>query len=107
VTEGPYAFVQRRFTELLPDCDETLRDLYALLALMVGPYAHNCDVHDAWALWRARSAPDHDALVSYHRLPPETAALDDPYTRAVNVVGRELDALYGGLSACAPDEEQE
>jgi uncharacterized protein YuzE len=95
-----YAFVQRRFAELLPDCDDTLRDLYALLVFIFGPFVvHNGDVHDAWALWRARSAPDHDALVPYHRLAPETAALDDPYTRVVNVVGRELGALYGARGA--------
>lgn len=105
MTEGPYAFVQRRFAELLPDCDETLRDLYALLALIVGPYVHNGDIHDAWALWRARSAPDHAALVPYDRLPPHTAALDDPYTHVVNVVSRELGALYGAPSACAPEEQ--
>lgn len=83
-----YAFVQRRFTELLPDCDETLRDLYALLAIMTG--RDNSDVHDAWALWRSRSAPDHAALVPYQDLPIEVARLDDPYVRVVRVVRREL-----------------
>ncbi len=94
IDANPYAFVQRRVAELLPDCDDTLRDLYALLVLVVGPDADNGDIHDAWALWRARSDPSHKALVPYYRLPPEIAILDDPYTRALRVVSRELGALY-------------
>lgn len=86
-------YVQRLRAALapkLPDCDDTLIDLYVLLGLMysdMGVIAS--DVHNAWAVWRNKTNPEHPAIVPFEQLSPEVQALDDKYVDAIVAAVRE------------------
>lgn len=66
-----------------PDLDPALLDLYTLLALTTGANTSMENVHDAWALWRSRTQPDHPSLVPFEELSEETQELDRPYAEAI------------------------
>jgi hypothetical protein len=79
-------YVQRITGELaarLPDCDPTLISLYALLALEFGLEVDECMVHNAWAVWRNLTDPDHRSLIPFPFLAPEVQRLDTPYAQAI------------------------
>lgn len=44
------------------------------------------DVHDAWAVWRAPTRPDHPALAPFDHLTPDVQALDAPYAEAIRKI---------------------
>ncbi len=86
-------YVQRvssRLADLLPDCDDELLDLYALLVLTRGQETTLQDVHDAWSVWCCAIDPGHRALVPFAQLPPEVRELDRPYRLAIRRVADEL-----------------
>ncbi|MEV0220839.1 hypothetical protein [Streptomyces sp. NPDC050704] len=66
-----------------PGLAPELLDLYTLLALVQGPNVRLADIHDAWAIWRSRTRPDHRSIVPFNDLTPEVQALDQPYADAV------------------------
>lgn len=70
----------------LPDCDFGLLRLYALLVFTCGTETTLEDVHDAWAVWRASTRPDHPALVPFDQLTPDVQALDGKYADAIRKV---------------------
>lgn len=72
----------------MPDCDDDLITLYALLVLTLGDGATMVDIHDAWALWRKKDMPNHSALIPYEELAPEIQELDRPYMDAVRRVAQ-------------------
>lgn len=76
----------------LPGLDEDLCRLYAQLALVKGEETTMEDVHDAWALWRLRTRPDHPSIVPFADLSPEVQELDRPYAEAIRAVARSLSA---------------
>ncbi len=78
--------------EALPGLDEDLCRLYAQLALVKGEKTSLEDVHDAWALWRLRTRPDHPSIVPFEELSPEVQELDWPYADAIRAVARLLKA---------------
>lgn len=63
----------------LPDIEPDLAELYALLALTRGGECTLQDVHDAWAIWRNRSNPDHHSLIPFQYLSTEVQLLDGEY----------------------------
>ncbi len=75
----------------LPDVQDELIDLYALLALTQGQRTSMQDVHDAWAVWRSRIRPDHPDLVPFKDLAPSIQELDRKYLAAVLHVVFRLD----------------
>lgn len=75
-----------QLSERLPDCDRDLINLYALLALSTGASTTLEDVHDAWAVWRVATRPDHPAVVPFSELSEHTRELDRPYMNAIHQV---------------------
>jgi hypothetical protein len=73
-------------TQALPDLEPDLIRLYALLALVKGEQATLADVHDAWAIWRDQTRPDHRSIVPFDELTPETQELDRPYMEVIRAV---------------------
>jgi len=71
----------------LPGLEPALLDLYTLLGLVKGVNASMEDVHDAWAVWRARSRPDHRSLVPFDQLTEEVQELDRKYAETIAEVG--------------------
>lgn len=78
----------------LPDLDPELVRLYTLLVLTKGEGTTMRDVHEAWAIWRDRTVPDHRSIIPFEQLAPSTQELDQPYMegihRAARVLGVEL-----------------
>lgn len=74
----------------MPGEDPDLIHLYTLLALTKGEATTLADVHDAWALWRMQTRPDHPSLVPFGELTPETQEYDRPYMEAIHQVAREV-----------------
>ena len=67
----------------LPGLEPALLDLYALLILARGVNTSLRDVHDAWAVWRSRSRPDHQSIVPFDEHTEEVQELDRKYADAI------------------------
>ncbi|MFD1546975.1 DUF7701 domain-containing protein [Nonomuraea guangzhouensis] len=67
----------------LPGLEPSLLDLYTLLAMTKGVNASMEDVHDAWAVWRSRSSPDHRSIVPFDQLDVDVQELDRKYADAI------------------------
>jgi hypothetical protein len=70
--------------ELDAGCDPALVRLYTLLALTKGAATTLENVHDAWALWRMETHPDHPSIIPFPELSPEVQELDREYTEAIH-----------------------
>lgn len=70
--------------------DDDLLNLYTLLVFVHGESCRLEHVHDAWALWRNHSKPDHPSLVPFKDLDTETKELDRKYTEAIQEVAKAL-----------------
>ena len=71
-------------SEALPGLEPDLVRLYALLALVKGDRTTLADVHDAWAVWRDQTRPDHPSIVPFADLTVEVQELDRPYAVAIH-----------------------
>lgn len=65
------------------ECEPELLDLYCLLVLTRGRDCTLEDVHDAWAVWRNMTAPDHQSITPFAALTPEIQKYDAPYRDAI------------------------
>jgi hypothetical protein len=65
-----------------PDLDALFR-LYAVLALVKGEAVTASDVHDAWSAWMLNRGEDHESVVPFEALAPDTQAEDVPFTEAI------------------------
>lgn len=74
----------------IPGNDPDLLRLYALLVMSTGVNTTMENIHDAWALWRIATRPDHPDLVPFDRLTPEVREYDRPYMDAVIRVAEEI-----------------
>lgn len=72
-----------------------LAPLYALLVLTRGDRTTLSDVHDAWALARTATRPDHPDLVPFDELDASVAEWDRPFMEAIYAVARDLDDEAG------------
>jgi hypothetical protein len=72
------------------EVDNDLLNLYSLLVLVKGTSCTLEDVHDAWAVWRSNSQPNHHCLVPYKELSGQTKEKDRPYQEAIVSVCEEL-----------------
>jgi len=77
------AVMLRSLKALLPDCDPDLLRLYALLAFVTGGGTTLENVHDAWALWRTATRPDHPSIVPFAELTTQVQELDRKYRDAI------------------------
>lgn len=66
------------------DNDRPLLDLYTLLVLTRGMDCTCEDIHDAWAIARQRTRPEHPALVPFGELTPNVQAYDVLFRDAVH-----------------------
>lgn len=83
--------VRSQLADRLPHLDPALLDLYTLLALEFGTTTDQVMVHNAWAVWRNRSQPDHPSLIPFPYLAPEVQELDEPYADAIRQAARAFD----------------
>lgn len=74
------------------DVEDDLLDLYTLLVFVTGVDTELEDVHDAWAIWRNRTNPSHEALLPFSDLPEETRELDRKFVNAIRETAREVAA---------------
>ena len=74
----------------LPGQDDALLDLYLLLVLSQGAFVTLEDVHDAWAIWRSRTRPDHKSIIPFNDLTEEIQELDRKYMDAIVRVSDQL-----------------
>jgi len=63
--------------------EQDLLDLYTLLVLTKGESCLLVDVHDAWAVWRNKTVPEHRSLIPFRDLSPEVQELDREYMVAI------------------------
>lgn len=75
--------------------EKDLLRLYALLALTRGTDTTLEDVHDAWALWRNETNPQHRSLRPFDALTIDVQELDRRYADAIH---RAAGRLPGGQS---------
>lgn len=80
-----------KLNEKLPGQDPQLIKYYALVALTWGQQTSCLEVHDAWALWRNDTRPDHPDLIPFQHLSAEVQELDEKYAVAIREVAEELD----------------
>jgi hypothetical protein len=81
---------EEELTRELDDCDEELIKLYSLLGLVLGVNVTLQDVHDAWAVWKNETTPEHRSLVPFGELTPEVQELDRKYMDAIHRVHGRL-----------------
>jgi hypothetical protein len=51
--------------------------------LAVGEQVSRRDVHNAWTAWMLSQDADHDSLVPFEELDPDTQAEDGPFVKAI------------------------
>jgi hypothetical protein len=90
-----------RLDQLIPGNDPKLLRLYALLVLAKGADTTLRDVHDAWALWRNETQPDHRSLIPFEQLSPDVQALDRPYMEAIHAVASDRCSACGEFGEIA------
>lgn len=73
-----------------PDLDPELARLYGLLVLIHGDGTILEDVHDAWAIWRTTTDPDHKSLVPFGQLSAGVQELDREYRDAIQSAWNKL-----------------
>ncbi len=70
--------------------EDDLHDLYLLLVLTTGTRTDDRHVHDAWAIWRNKTNPDHKSLIPFNELSEEVQAMDTEYVDAIVATARQL-----------------
>jgi len=69
--------------ELGSGLDSDLERLYVLLVFTRGEQTTLRDVHDAWAIWRTQTNPQHKSCICFEDLTPEVQELDRKYMQAI------------------------
>jgi hypothetical protein len=71
--------------DVLPDETDldALFRLYALLARVKGEQVTVSDVHDAWSVWMLNRGENHESLLPFEALAPDTRAEDEPFAVAI------------------------
>lgn len=80
----------RNRLEALASCHGSLLDLYTLLVFTKGVECTLKDVHDAWAVWKNKTMPDHRSLIDFYELSTEVQELDREYCEAIQRVAEEM-----------------
>ncbi len=75
--------------ELVPEQDTSaLFLIYAVLLLAKGQDVAREDVHNAWVAWMTSRGEQHESMVPFEELPPDTQAEDSPFVVAIGTVAR-------------------
>ena len=74
----------------IPGMPDELLDVYVLLVFVKGTATSLEDVHDAWAIWKNRSIPNHKSLIPFDELTKEVQELDRKYMNAIRKVAAKL-----------------
>lgn len=69
---------------------KNLLSLYSLLVMSLGEQTTLADVHDAWAIDKNKSMPDHRSIIPFDELTPEVQELDRNYVNAIHKTARIL-----------------
>ena len=77
-------------TEREWDAERPLLDLYTLLVLTRGTACTSQDIHDAWAVARQHTRPEHPDLVPFEALTPQVQGYDVKYRDAVRAAAAAL-----------------
>jgi hypothetical protein len=96
-TEHP-TYVTRALNLLareLPDVDADLLRFYAVLMLTFADDVTSMDVHDAWAVWRHTTEPDHPWVGGYGELAPEAL---DFHGRTADIIRKVATAFSDGAA---------
>ncbi|MEU8989402.1 hypothetical protein AB0C98_23730 [Streptomyces sp. NPDC048558] len=72
------------------DSDDLFR-IYAVLLQAKGEQVTDADVHNAWCAWMQSVNSQHNALIPFEDLAPETRAEDAPYTEAIRAAAHGLE----------------
>lgn len=73
--------------DALPDDDTSaLFLIYAIVLLARGENTGREDVHNAWVAWMTIKGQQHNSMVPFAELPPETQAKDSPFVIAIRTV---------------------
>lgn len=72
--------LQKKF----PVCPPDLIKLYALISLVTRGNASAEDIHNAWAVRKNETFPEHRSLVPYNSLPEAIRLRDMKYVKEVN-----------------------
>jgi len=76
-------------SDALPDENTTsLFPMYAVLLLAKGEEVSREDVHNAWVAWTISKGEDHESLVPFSELSPDTQSEDSPFVVAIRTVAR-------------------
>ena len=86
--------VRQRLDEVGDIGDSDLLDLYTLLVFTKGVDVTWKDVHDAWAIWRNNSNPEHKSIIPYEELSLEVQMLDKEYADAIEKVAYEFGFIF-------------
>ena len=65
------------------DVEDELLDLYVLLVVIRGVRTTKENVHDAWAVWKNKTDPQHKSMIPFNDLTKEVQELDREYTEAI------------------------
>lgn len=71
--------------------DGPLMDLYLLLVFTRGEATTLEDVHDAWAIARSRTRPDHRSIIPFGELTVAVQELDREFVEAIAETAKELE----------------
>lgn len=71
--------------------DGPLMDLYLLLVFTKGADTTLEDVHDAWAIAKSRTRPDHRSIIPFSELTVEVQELDREFVEAIAETAKELE----------------
>ncbi|MEK6819535.1 MAG: hypothetical protein AABY10_06415 [Nanoarchaeota archaeon] len=72
------------------DVEPDLLDLYTLLVCVKGEECSLEDVHDAWAIWKNKTTPNHKSLIPFFELTSEVQEMDREYAEAIRRVWSQI-----------------
>lgn len=85
-------YIQRVKQELSKriDVENDLLDLYTLIVFLKGKEATLENIHDAWAIWRNNTKPDHKSIIPFKELTEEIQEMDREYTEAIQATAEVI-----------------
>ena len=72
------------------DVETELLDLYTLLVFTRGTQTTWEDVHDAWAVWRNQTQPEHQSIAPFETLSKRVQEMDKEYADAIKATAMEV-----------------
>lgn len=86
------------------DVENDLLDLYVLVVLLKGENTTLEDIHDAWAVWKNKTSPEHKSVIPFSELSLEVQELDRKYTNAIIETAKSLPQKQPEKTDCQCEE---